>query len=250
MSLNSIFKKYSLEPNELETIKFGKQTILLKHIEKGWYINVTDNPDSSKAEDGEFFQTGSSNSLVFSPALQEKPLVFKSNKISIFPGQSLTFYVKIPLVLQVYYSRKKDENLMREIPFKELTNTWFGEPDKGELAYSVGSEFSLSPEEAGLSVYEAVCPVRVHNSSKTMLEIERLILRVNHLTLYKNRDNLITDLIKIDYKSKESVSAAEYSYSKSIHGEKETVVTKPREINSLAQLKRNFHFIKNIYRSI
>jgi len=250
MSLNSIFKKYSLEPNQSETIEFGEQYILLKHIDKGWYINVTDNPDSSIAEDGEFYQTGSSNSLVFSPALQDKPLVFKSNKMSILPEQSLTFFVKIPLVLQVYYSRKKDENLIREIQSKELSNTWFGEVDKGELAYSIGSEFSLSTEAAGLSAYEAICPVRVYNNSKTMLEIQRLILRVNHLSLYKNRDNLITDLIKIEYKSKESVSSAEYTYSKSIHGEKETVVTKPREINSLAQLKKNFHFIKNIYRSI
>ncbi len=250
MSLNSIFKKYSLEPNESETIEYGEQYILLKHIEKGWYINVADNPETNTAEEGEFFQSGSSNSLVFSPALQEKPLVFKSNKISILPGQSLTFYIKIPLVLQIYYSRKKDENFIREIPFKELSNTWFGEPDKGELAYSIGSEFSLTTEEAGLSNYEAICPVKVHNNSKLVLEIQRLILRVNHLSLYKNKDKLITDLIKIEYKGKESVSSVNYNYSKSIHGEKETVVTKPRETNSLAQLKINFHFIKNIYRSI
>ncbi len=250
MSMNSIFKKYNLAPNESETIGFGDRFILVKHIEKGWYINVVDDDNDKLAEDGEFFHTGTSSAIIFSPALQEKPLVFKSNQLAILPGQSLSFFVKVPLVLQVFYSRKKEENLLKEIPFGNLSNTWFGDADKGEAAYSIGTEYFLTLADANPSVFEAVCPVKVHNNSKAVLALERLILRVNNLSIYKNADNFLTDLIKIEYKGKEQISSVSYSYSKTIHGEKEVVITKPREENSLASLKINFHFIKNIYRSI
>jgi hypothetical protein len=69
------------------------------------------------------------------------------------------------------------------------------------------------------------------------------------LTLYKNEDKIVTSAVEIEYKGKDTVSAANYHYSKIYNGEKPDILAKPRNSSVNNLLKLNFHFIKSIYRS-
>ena len=247
MQFEKFFGKFHLNNHDSELLDFGNIFIRLNREGQGWIIKSF-NKDQAEPETGEFYQTGNSSSLVLAPALQTKPLVFKGSDISILPSQKLTFFVKIPMVIQVYNNAKQDENLIAEIVHTRLSDTWFGEPDNGEPAYLLGSDFYLNIREMEIKNYETICPIQVFNHSDKLLELQRLIIRVENMTLYKVNNNVVTSLVKIEYKGKDSISSAGYGVSKAYHGDKPHVICKPRSENE-SQLKINFHFIRNIYKN-
>ena len=145
METDKIFHKYQLKDKQSELVEFGDISIRLKREGHGWFINSY-KKDEEEPVNGDFFQTGVSDSVILSPALQSKPLVFKGSELSIMPNQKLTFFVKIPLEIQAFHTSKHADNLMKEITLTRLSDTWFGEPDNGEAAFLLGSEYFFTKE--------------------------------------------------------------------------------------------------------
>lgn len=253
MNPDTLFGKHQFSRGTEKFFPLGKIHLGIRREKEGWYIlqmedNKDKKPDEANITEGEYYHSGKSNSLVIVPALPLKPLVFKGNKMFVAPRQKLMFFIKIPLTIHIYFSKNQPENLLKEINCERLSDTWFGEPDLGEPAFSLGSSFYLNQEEADTTPFEAVCPVSLFNNSPQILEVERLIIRVENLALYKNSDKAITSLVQIEYKGKDIISSASFHYSKNIHGEKQEIISKPRNTSGLGLL-RNFHFIKQIYKS-
>ncbi|MGM0620669.1 MAG: DUF432 domain-containing protein [Bacteroidota bacterium] len=254
MEKNQLFRKLQIEPGDHRIVEMEKFRVAVKRESEGWiFLQLDDTKELKNGEpdfsSGEFYQTGKSNSLLLSPSFPSKPLVFKGSGLFVSPGQKLLFYLKIPLTVQIYFSKNQPEKLLKEILVNPLSNTWFGDPDGGEPAFSLGNEYFLNPDNARPGSYEALCPVSIFNNSAGVLEVERLIIRAENLSLYKNNDKIVTSLISLEYKGKDVVSSASYRFSKNIHGEKPEVIATPRSSVSKNMLKINFHFIKNIYKS-
>jgi hypothetical protein len=249
MQISPIFGKHKLLPGEHRFFSTDFFSLGVKRDKEGWLLqhsdSVTNESDESDFSSGDFFQTGKSNSLLILPSLPSKPLVFKGSGLHVSPGQKLVFFLKIPLTIDVFFSKSLPANLLREIPVKRLSDTWFGEPSGGEPAFSLGSEFFLSENEVNPSSFESICPVTIYNNSPGVLKVERLIIRVENMTLYRKDDKILTSLLAIEYKGREVISSAAYHYSKIYHGEKEEVMAKPRSWASKHLLKINFHFIRN-----
>lgn len=251
MSIEKLFTKYSLKPGNTKNIQLGKLCIQIKREEQGWYIHSYDIDDENgNSVKGEFYQTGTSNTLILAPALQAKPIVIKGSGLIVSPAQKLNFFIKVPLVIQVYYASKKNENLLKEIPSTRLSDTWFGEPDNGEPAYAVSSEYSLTIEDLKTEDFDVICPINVVNNSDKPLELQRLIIRVENLSLFLINKKIISSLVKIEYKGKDTISLATYGSSKLLHGEKQQILAKPRTDGQNGSLKINFHFIRNIYKNM
>jgi hypothetical protein len=249
MSETVMFKKYPFELNQEKIITINNGELKIKREKEGWNIIPLNQGGLTVNALGEYFQTGKSNSLVIQPALPNKPLIFKGNNIFISPKQKFTFFIKIPLVVQFCFSKGNPENVFKEITWKRISDSWFGEPDSGEPAFSVGNEYFLDFNAIQPNNLEAVCPVIVHNNSTIALELQRLIIRTEDLTLYKNEGKIVTSVVEIEYKGKDTVSAADYHYSKIYNGEKPEILAKPRNTSGKNLLKLNFQFIKRIYRS-
>jgi hypothetical protein len=254
MPKSPIYGKHQIMPGEHRILSDENFSIGAKRKKEGWVLKNMENPASANSEntdftEGEYFQTGKSNSLFIAPSLPVKPLVFKGIGLNVSPGQRLNFFLKIPLTVQVYFSKDLPENLLKAFPVKRLSDTWFGEAFSGEPAFALGSEFFFSMEEINCAEFEAICPISIYNSAPGVLEVERLIIRVENMALYKKDEKIITSLAVIDYKGKDTISVANYRYSKKIHGEKAEMIAKPRSTVSKNMLKINFHFIKNIYKS-
>jgi len=255
MQTESIYKKKKIPPGSIEIISLGNSWLGIKREEEGWYLKTFENIEKkediniSEIGKGDYFQSGESNSIVLAPALQDKPIVFKGSKLVIAPKQRITFFIKIPLVFQVYFSKVQPKNILTEFPCQRLSDTWFGEPDSGEAAFALGSDFYLSFDKIETSEYEAICPITIFNNSEVLLDVQRLIIRVQNLTLYLNKKKAVTSLVKIEYKGKEMISSVDYHFSKNFHGEKQEILAKPRNEESKNLLRINFHFIKNIYRT-
>ena len=253
MAKQPIFGKHQILPGEHLFFDTGYFTLGAKRENDGWLLmqipeseeENRQNPDFSKAD---FFQSGKSNNLIISPSLPKKPLVFKGARLHVSPNQRLNFYLKIPLTIQVYFSKDQPENLLHEFAVKRLNDTWFGEVYNGEPAFALGSEFFLSMEEVECSDFEAICPISIYNNAPGVLEVERLIIRVEHMAIYQNEGQMITSQVAIEYKGKEVLSSASYHFAKNIHGEKAETLLKPRSTYSRNLLKINFHFIRNLYK--
>lgn len=252
MNTDTIFKKYQFEPGEIKLIPFGKISIKVQREKSGWFVRNYDQNENNESNDdkGDYFRTGESNSLFIAPELPGKPLVFKGNKLALLPYEKLDFYIKIPLILQIYRTSKKPENLIKEITHTRLSDTWFGEPDNGEIALNSGSEYFLDLDKITCDDFEAICPVSVYNNAGNILELQRVIIRVENLSLYLKNTKLITSQVKLEYKGKEILSSANYVTTKNIHGEKTQLLVKPRTEQGSNALKINFLFIRNIYKNM
>jgi hypothetical protein len=254
MDLTALLKKHQILPGNTEIFEIGCIQLKATRQTEGWHLVTTDNcPDddimlSDEATLSDYFQTGKSNSLIIAPALPAKPLVFKGSGLNVLPDHKITIFLKIPLAFQIYFSKIQPENLMREIAYKRLSNTWFGEPDSGEAAFALGSEYFADINDIVISDLEAICPVTIQNSSNSILNVQRLIIRTENITLYKNEDRIITSLVFVEYKGNDVLGAVDYRYSKIYDGEKQEILAKPRN-SSGSVLNINFHFIKNIYKS-
>ncbi len=253
MEKNSLYKKRQLQPGESELISCGNFVLGIRRENEGWFVkpfdDITD-PEQADAEEissGEYFHSGKSNTFLIAPALQNKPLVFKGNRIIIAPGQRLNFFVKIPLVFQLYFSKIQPENLLKEIPYRRLSDTWFGEPDNGVAAQSLGNEYFLSFAEGGSSEFEAICPLNIFNNWNQALELQRLIIKTEYLSLFRNAETIVTNVVKLEYKGSDLISGVHYGTAKQYHGENPEIVAKARNTDHKSLLKTNFHFIRNIY---
>lgn len=255
MESSKLYGKHTLQPGETrffysEIFSFG-----IKRETEGWLFKTVyekpqeDIPEETSITGGEYFHTGKSNSIVISPALPEKPLVFKGNHIKVTAGQKLTFFLKIPLSVQIFFSKAVPENLLKEIPSRQLSHTWFGEPDNGEIALAYGSEYFLDFESLIPTPFEAICPIVIINHSPSTLEVQRLIIRTENLSIYQNKDKKVTSVVEIEFEGQDSINSAEYHYSKNYDGEKQEILAKPRNNNGRNPLKMNLHFIKNIYKT-
>ena len=254
MELKSVFSKKSFEPGKDKYIEIDNYMLGVRREKEGWFLLFGEKKEDDEAQEavdmqkeGEYFQSGKSNSLVFYPALPSKPLVFKGSKLFVTPKQRVTFFIRIPLDLEIFYSKNLPENRLKFISPVRLSDTWFGEPDTGEPAFSIGSEYFLNSAEIESSALNAICPVTIFNNSPAIMAVERLIIRADNLALYINAGKLVTSVVEIEYKGKDIISSANYHYSKIHHGEKQDILVKPKNTGGL--LKKNFHFIRSIYRS-
>ena len=255
MNIASILKKHQILAGKTEHFDIGCIRLSATRKIEGWHLLTSDNcPDddvflTSESSVDDYFQTGKSNSLIIVPAMPAKPLVFKGSGLFVLPGQKITIFLKIPLAFQVYFSKIQPENLLKEITYKRLSDTWFGEPDSGEPAFALGSEFYLNIDEIKITDLEAICPVIIENNSATILNLQRLLIRDENVTLYKNNEKIVTSVVHVEFKGNDVASSVDYRYSKEYNGEKQEVLAKPRNNSGKGLLHMNFHFIRNIYKS-
>jgi hypothetical protein len=260
MEISAITATQQLKNSEGLEIKAGTLHLKVQRISHGWSFKTSEiNPPSSDismtsevagfgVSEGALYQTGESDRLVIIPAMPAKPVVLKNSGMRILPGQSMRFYVKIPVWLQFYHTDSVPEYFLTEYPLFRLSDTWFGEPDEGEPAFALGNYYQKDLALLDPKPWEAVCPVHIRNHSNLLLEVQRLIIRVENLALGISDNQMITSLTEIEYKGKDQVSSANYLIQDSIHGKDFRQLTPPRNAGSrTSSLKINFHFIKTIY---
>lgn len=259
MELFSLFDQYHVDSGEGIEIQSGSLHLLIKRISSGWGFKVLETtgpfpeillrkltPDIQVSE-SELYQTGKSGNLCIAPSLPVKPVVLKNSGMHILPGQSMHFFVKIPLNLQFYFDEPSVNNLISEYPMYRLSDTWFGEPDEGESAFALGNFYQKDADLLDVRPWEAICPVNILNHSNLMLEVQRLIIRVENLALVRSDQRIMTSMVEIEYKGRDQVSSVSYHLDKSLHGASFIQMTAPRSNVAKSSLKINFHFIKNIY---
>ena len=262
MNPQSFWKKYPIKVNQTLGFKAGYAEVFIKHVSNGWLVKTTslaqavDEMETIKVDDllddqeVLHFYSGNTSQLILVPALPNKAVVFRNNKtIKVSAGESTRLFFTIPLSMQFYFDEVKDETRLAEVPLRRLSDTWFGEMDNGEPAYSIGSTYYKSLAEVDARVWEAIVSVAIINNTFGVLDLQRLILRVEEFNLYRKGDQILTNHVTIEFKGQEQVESVNLSTRDDIHGDKFELVANKRLSDSRKLLRRSFFFIKNIYQS-
>ena len=262
MNPQSFWKKYPIKVNQTLGFKAGYAEVFIKHVSNGWLVKTTslaqavDEMETIKVDDllddqeVLHFYSGNTSQLILVPALPNKAVVFRNNKtIKVSAGESTRLFFTIPLSMQFYFDEVKDETRLAEVPLRRLSDTWFGEMDNGEPAYSIGSTYYKSLAEVDARVWEAIASVEIINNTFGVLDLQRLILRVEEFNLYRKGDQILTNHVTIEFKGQEQVESVNLSTRDDIHGDKFELVANKRLSDSRKLLRRSFFFIKNIYQS-
>ena len=93
-----------------------------------------------------------------------------------------------------------------EYPFTPLSQSFFGNPDSGELCYSIVSSLSSKSINSESKHNMALCPLTIMNKSNQILNFERMILRGPFLTIYFGADNIFTSPVIISFKGADQTS--------------------------------------------
>jgi len=262
MSPINFWKKYEFTISQTYLFKAGYAEVVVKRTSNGWLIkshlnehafeNLEAEEANSFENDSEVFdfQSGKSNQLIVVPAFPNKAVVFRNNKnIKISASASANLYFRIPLTMQFYFHEVKEENRIFEMPLQRLSDTWFGEADNGEPAFSIGNNYDTELSEVKPLPWEAISPVQIINNTTGIFELQRLILRVEDFTLYMKNKQLYSNHVEIEFKGTELVGNITLSLRNEIHGQKPTLIAKPRNTGGRSILRKSFFFIKNIYQS-
>lgn len=251
--------KHEGKAEQIMHFEGGYCSLTMKYINGAWVIkqdktsiiaqelSFTQKADNQSINDAQIYQTGKSSVLYVLPAMPPKPVVFRSNKkINIRQHQSLRIYLAVPLYVQLYYKQVENDNLLSEFETERLSDTWFGEPDSGTPAFTVGSRFALKPEELAVSQHEVIVPVNIHNNSQQLLDLQRLLIRVDMMNLYLVDNTLISDLGTVEFKGQGQTGQLTFTTDKAVHGSAPKQVAKARVTSNRNILGHSFHVIKQI----
>lgn len=262
MSPHHFWKKYEFKAGQTYSFRAGFADVSVKRTADGWlmksHLKEECGETLAAAEIDELqndsevlhFQSGKSQQLIVTPAFPTKAVVFRNNKtIKISAGESAHLYFRIPLTMQFYFDEIKEENRLFEMPLQRLSDTWFGEPDSGEPAFSIGNNYDIALPEVEVMPWEAIVPVEIINNTTALFELQRLILRVDEFSLYLRNKQLFSNYVEIEFKGPEHAGNITLSVKNEIHGSKPVLFARPRISGGRNLLRKSFFFIKNIYQS-
>ena len=178
-------------------IEAGEVRVCLKVEEGDWFAGtIRENGDippaiqknvEAFANEPEWQRIGSTRDvpeLQLTPAYPDRALVVRPKvSYAVLPGERVQFYVGVPVWIRL--KGGKDLTLLT-VPAYTLSNTWFGLPTDGELAYALRTRARREGDQLDIHSLRVICPVRVRNQSKEVLKFERICIRPQFLSLFQD----------------------------------------------------------------
>lgn len=136
------------------------------------------------------------------PALPDRPLVVKpEHPFTLLRRASARIYMRVPAWVRVEAVQVsgKSVSALREIPTVQLSDTWWGDFQDGEMAYwlSTTGRRHITPEL--FEPHLVMSAVQLDNLSGDDLRVEKLSLRVEHLSVYEKDGWLWAEEVRVDY---------------------------------------------------
>ena len=150
--------------------------------------------------------------LKFTPLLPDRPVVVRpAAPFQILPGQEARFFVGMPtwVRLGVTGTDGKELEICQEHTV-QLSKSWFGTPQEGELCYALKTRARRSLRELSQAAHRAICPLVLRNGAAGTLDFQRLCLRTPHLALFKGERHLWTNEGRVTFKGEEALSHIDY----------------------------------------
>lgn len=183
-----------------------------------------------------------SSKITFLPVMPDRPLVVKTEApLNLLPKCSERFYISIPVWIKVQLD--KDQDIV-QLPSTILSNSWFGDPLGGTLAYAVKSTASTSISSGRKKINTAICPLMVNNQSPDQFDFIRICLYTDYLGVFQGEKHLWTNSVEVNIEGQQQTTRLDISASQPKYEGKSKVLTKPRQTPSKGLSKKIFSDFK------
>ena len=195
---------------ELQRLDIGPLTVWL-HAEDGelWITHARapegQEPDRSLPDDAQWSrwalpEVGSHLNL--SPVFPDRPLVVKpEHAFTLMRRARARIYVHVPAWVRVEIMDHAGGRraILTEIPTVRLSETWWGDVRDGELAYWLMTKgrSKLTPDL--FNTHMVISAVQLDNRSEDDLQVEKLSLRAEHLSVYEQEGWLWAEEVRVEY---------------------------------------------------
>ena len=132
------------------------------------------------------------------PAYLDLPILIRlEHPVEIGPKSTRTFFLSLPLEVEVLVETKSGDVAIEKILPHNLKKAWYGEPQEGDLTYFFVSPVYHSLETAHKRPGEALVPVRMRNMDEASRKLERLMVDSYQLSLYEKDEFLVTEVVEV-----------------------------------------------------
>lgn len=183
---------------------FGPVKLYFKHISNEIWIAVDRSQNESIDDDSldwsRWALKKETSTIKMFPLMPDKQVVVRPEyPFRLAAGAEVRIYTRIPVWVGVYADNQV-LNKLTEVPTILLSKTWFGDFLDGILCYWVTTTARRVVTESAFQPHSTICTLNIKNESNDDLQIEKLSLRVDRLSIFENEGQLWTDEMDIRYK--------------------------------------------------
>lgn len=215
-------------------IRFSGDELWLAHAPGEGGGERVEAPEEATEPDGDLLDwdrwavPGGVRSVRLRPVFPDRPLVARpEHAFHLVRGAEVRIFVRVPLEVRVELVEPTAVTLA-EIPTVLLSDTWFGDVMDGELMYFLPT---TARREIGPEHFEphlVACPLQLTNVSTADLDVERIALRVGHLSLFGREEGFWADETTVRYRSAEEGSDLQVSGKPPAEAPDADLITSPR----------------------
>jgi len=164
------------------------------------------------------------------PVVPDRPIVVKpEHTVSLPQGESGTFFVKIPVFVQIVVVSGHHELILGTVPSRVLSDTWFGNVMEGDFCYSLPYPATMERESLKPLPHQIVCTLEIQNRSDDILVFEKLCLRPRYVGIYCGNTHLWSSVVKIQHEGLFKSTHVRYSASQPDFEEGLMLITQPQK---------------------
>jgi hypothetical protein len=142
------------------------------------------------------------STLHLRPSFPDRAIIVQPEvPFSLVPRAEARIFVRIPLTIRIELDLPDSPApvLLKTLPTLELSDTWWGGFVDGELCYWLHTTARRAAGPELLEPHLVICPLHLVNQSRSDLKVEKLCFRVEHLSLYADRNGFWADESRVRY---------------------------------------------------
>lgn len=164
-----------------------------------------------------------------SPILPDRPTVVAPEvPFHLPPGAQARIYVRIPLWARITFADVPDVTLS-ELPSIVMSDTWWGDFGQGELGFWLPTRARRRIDAEAFEPHLVVCPLSLINESDEVLPVEKLAVRVMHMTIFESSEGLWANEMSVRYEKDLEGSRIDLGHGPPVEATNAKAVTDPRE---------------------
>lgn len=145
------------------------------------------------------------------PVLPPRTLVAEPEvPFRLLPDTRARVFVRVPLWVRIR-ANGAEGPILTELPSVVLSDTWWGDLSEGELCYWLGTTARRSVPEDVFAPHLVVCPLQLVNRAHDDLPVERIALRVGHLSVFAQDGRFWSDETRVRYRGVDEGSRVDVS---------------------------------------
>lgn len=196
---------------ETQRLDVGPLTVWLRGGESELWVASHRVPDGDPHWDGELPESaewsrwalhGDQRHLRVTPVFPDRPLVVKpDHSFTLMRRAKARIYMRVPAWVRIETMSAPGgaATLLTEIPTVQLSDTWWGDFLDGELAFWLTTRGRREITPDLFQPHLVMCTLQMDNVSRDDLHVEKLSLRVGHLSIYRKDGWLWAEEVRVEY---------------------------------------------------